>query len=107
MTGLSDLRIDLNMLTGTLSTAIGLLPNMTVLSVYDNLMTGTLPSELGQLNWMSAMSLYGNSFTGSLNDTVCGLSELSILETDCDEVDCPCCTLCCYGEPYECEDTEV
>ena len=107
MTGLSDLRIDLNMLTGTLSTAIGLLPNMTVLSVYDNLMTGTLPSELGQLNWMSAMSIYGNSFTGSLNDTVCGLSELSILETDCDEVDCPCCTLCCYGEPYECEDTEV
>ena len=107
MTGLSDLRIDLNMLTGTLSTAIGLLPNMTVLSVYDNLMTGTLPSELGQLSSLNTIYLDGNSFTGSLNDTVCGLSELSILAADCEEVDCPCCTVCCYDERYECEEYEV
>jgi hypothetical protein len=107
MTSLEDLRIDLNMLTGTLSTAIGLLPNMTVLSVYDNLMTGTLPSELGQLSSLNTIYLDGNSFTGSLNDTVCGLSELSILAADCEEVDCPCCTVCCYDERYECEEYEV
>ena len=107
MTGLGDVRIDFNMLTGTLSTAIGLLSNMTVFSVFDNRMTGTLPLELGQLVSLNAMSLYGNSFTGSVNDTVCQLSEVIILEMDCDEVDCPCCSLCCYGDPYECEDNEM
>jgi hypothetical protein len=98
MTALEDVRLYVNMLTGTLSTSIGLLSNMTIFAVYDNLMTGSLPTELGQLGSLTAMSLNGNSFTGSLNDTVCLLSGWSILEADCAEVDCPCCTTCCYGE---------
>ena len=102
---LEDIRLYTNLLTGTLSTSIGLLSNMTIFAVYDNLMTGSLPSELGQLSSLAAMSLNGNSFTGSLNDTVCLLEEWSILEVDCEEVDCPCCTTCCYGEK-ECDRSE-
>ena len=103
MTLLDDLRLSSNMLTGTLSTSIGL-SNMTYFEVDDNRMTGSLPSELGQLRLVEGIYINGNSFTGSLNDTVCVVSGLVELHADCDEVDCPCCTFCCYdnGNDSEC-----
>ena len=102
MSELDDLRLFANLLTGTLSTAIGQLPNMTIFGVMLNLMTGSLPSELGQLSSIYAISLYSNSFSGSLNDTICLLSGLYLVEADCEEVECPCCTKCCIDEINAC-----
>jgi hypothetical protein len=104
MPDLEDIRLFSNMLTGTLSTSIGLLSDLTVFGIMLNQMTGSLPSELGQLSSLYAISVFGNSFTGSFNDTICLLSGLYLVEADCEEVECPCCTTCCVDEVNGCYD---
>ena len=114
MPGLTIVALSGNMLTGTLPGIFGSLVNLTYLDVSDNLLTGTVPSvELSQSTSLEILSLAFNSMlTGSM-EPVCGAAAvaaaeaavptLEILEADCDQVDCPCCTTCCYEE--QCEST--
>ena len=116
MPGLTIVALSGNRLTGTLPGIFGSLVNLTYLDVSDNLLTGTVPSvELSQSTSLEILSLAFNSrLTGSM-EQVCGgegavaaeaaVPTLEILEADCDQVDCPCCTTCCYEE--QCESTST
>jgi len=104
MPALLYVSIDNNQLTGTFPTTFGKLAALADLELHGNLLTGTIPSELGHLSSLKRLSIHRNGFTGSVNDTLCNLngSDYDLLETDCDEVACSCCTWCCYGIGIDC-----
>jgi Leucine-rich repeat (LRR) protein len=98
-----------NLFTGTLPGTFGIMVNLTYLDVSKNLLTGTVPSaDLSQSTSLEELSLSFNSLTGSMDEICSGSSasaaSLGILEADCGEVVCPCCTTCCYEE--QCESTK-
>jgi len=99
---LSTLYLAFNTLMGTIPTTFGQLQKLASLAVAGNALTGEVPSELGQISSLSVVWFNQNRLTGSVNKTFCGRSGMTILAGDCDEVDCPCCTMCCYGNQDEC-----
>jgi len=111
-------------LTGTIPTQI-MLPNLEYLSLLNNSLTGTIPTEFGLakslkrafldnnyftvtvpmqlllLPLLENVTLHNNSLTGAIDfDGSCPSFELS---ADCGEVQCDCCTLCCFNNSVECE----
>jgi hypothetical protein len=98
---LQILSMSTNRITGTLPTNIGLLSDLRFLGV-STAMTGALPTELGLLSSLQEAELHRTSFTGSVNETLCNISSLSVLWADCEEVECPCCTYCCFDDPFDC-----
>ena len=105
MPALQQIRVYENSLTGTLPTSLGLLSDLIFFNAFQNQMTGTVPTELGQLPTLEAMNIQMNSFSGSVNETLCTLPRISYMVADCDEVDCPCCTNCCFNNAMgQCED---
>jgi len=109
---LRNLSLNKNFLTGPIPTTFGNLDNILSIRLQDNLLTGTIPSELGQLSTLTELTLGFNSFNlteSSIenNETICdffleGGSQFTVLQVDCDELDCPCCTSCCYpNQPNE------
>jgi len=100
LTNLEDLYLYYNSLTGSIPSELGLLTNLQSLYLDGNSLTGSIPSELGLLNNLEGLGLYRNSLTGTLPNEVCALrndnvGNLGSLSADCEEVTCPCCTLCC------------
>lgn len=99
------LQVDLreNALTGTIPSSWATsMPHLQVVSISTNLLTGTIPSELGRIASLTNVSFWGNSLTGSV-DFFCEGNELEVLEADCQEVECSCCTTCCYDDKAMCE----
>jgi len=78
------------------------MPNLQYLSIERNSFTGTLPADLGNIIPLDNFNFYGNSFTGSVDQFFCGGFRWELLSADCDEVECPCCTYCCYDGEDEC-----
>ena len=103
--GSSMVYIDLNenALTGTIpgnwSTEM---PNLRYLVLHVNQLTGTIPSDLSLIDPLRGFKFYGNDLTGSVDEFFCGGFVWEALEADCQEVDCPCCTKCCYDDSIEC-----
>ena len=111
MSSIREIRVFENALTGTLPTTMGLLSNLTLFSTYSNQLTGTVPTELGLLRSLQVVDIRMNSLTGSVNETLCSSTlapELVLavmVEADCDEVECPCCTVCCFNNAMgSCDD---
>ena len=90
-----------NRFTGTLPTSVGQLSKLSYFHTYNNLLTGMVPSELSQMTALSSVYFTTNSFTGSVEESLCG-RKWSNLGFDCAEVDCSCCTLCCYDNQTQC-----
>jgi hypothetical protein len=90
-----------NRFTGTLPTSVGQLSKLSYFHTYNNLLTGMIPSELGQMTSLSSVYFDNNSFVGSVEESLCG-RQWSNLGFDCAEVDCSCCTLCCYDNQTQC-----
>lgn len=67
-----------------------------VLNLENNGLTGTLPQELGLLNELTLISLHGNQLDGDMPSDVCELfnQDLQELSVDCDLVTCTCGCLC-------------
>jgi len=112
MTNLRMLDLDGNLLSGTISTYFGTLPNLSVLMLNRNSLTGTIPSELSSIQALEVLLLDGNDLKGGTRE-ICDAKELSHFTSDCypsmeseagPEVKCPCCTLCCNDENLECND---
>jgi hypothetical protein len=126
--------LDDNQLNGTIPSSLGTLTTLTYLALTDNQLTGTIPSSLGTLTALTSLGLEINQLSGTIplslvaltalrslfvfsNRLVgtmpfCSLDQtLEILEADCAEVNCSCCTGCCpaaFGNIpvslYSCED---
>jgi len=96
MPNLGNLSISYNLLRGTIPTTFGQLQKLSSLEIPRNKLTGEIPSELGKIDVLSTVRFNGSRLTVSVNTTFCGRSNMISLIGDCDEVDCPCCTSCCY-----------
>lgn len=66
-------------LAGTLSSSIGHLSELRVLSLPFNAFSGDVPSEIGNLTFLEVLELQGNSFTGQLPSELGSLKFLRIL----------------------------
>jgi Leucine-rich repeat (LRR) protein len=102
-----------NLLAGSLPSSIGLLSQLGYLWIHNNLLTGTIPTELGQLSDLVWLAMEDNVFTGTV-EPLCApleehfiLSEYFILSADCEEIDCPCCTKCCYDNKLNCDEVAL
>lgn len=76
MTGLEELNISNNQLTGAIQSQIGQLKKLKVLNARNNVMTG-VPAEVGQLINLQILDLSNNQLTGLPNE----LGNLKNLQT--------------------------
>jgi Leucine rich repeat len=117
-TSLRQLSLFENKLISTLSSHVGQLTRLELLDIGTNQLTGPLPSTLGQLTRLAGLSVVGNSFTGTLPQELSNAKSLQYLYvdsndlraplptdicllnleefwSDCEEIQCVCCTSCC------------
>jgi Leucine-rich repeat (LRR) protein len=127
LTNLKRLSLFENNLLSTIPSLIGQLTRLELLDVGSNQMTGTIPSTIGQLGRLAGLSVYGNLFTGTLPVEIADLQSLQLLYadsndfraplptdicllnldefwSDCEEIQCVCCTTCC-SEGFGCYET--
>ncbi|KAJ0802073.1 putative protein kinase RLK-Pelle-LRR-XI-1 family [Helianthus annuus] len=67
---------------GSIPEQIGLLSNLTHLSLYDNRLTGNLPVSLTNLTRLDYLDLGGNNFSGKIPDSFTNLIRLKTLYLD-------------------------
>jgi Leucine-rich repeat (LRR) protein len=79
-TGLQELNLQHNSLTGTISDDLALASSLTLLNLGFNKLRGTLPPALSSLTQLKAMHLNQNEFSGKIPRTLGGLSSLSLLD---------------------------
>ena len=65
LTDLTDMSLRDNKLTGTIPNEIGLLSGLTVLGLGGNHLSGTIPTEIGLLTRLAVLYPYKNQFTGT------------------------------------------
>ena len=76
LTRLEHLRLDLNGLKGTIPSTLGSLTNLTSLYLSNNLLTGTIPPELGNLTHLEGLNLERNRLWGKLPRKLTALTHL-------------------------------
>ena len=96
---LKVLNLGSNDFYGTLPSEIGLLTQLTGLSVFDNSLTGQLPQEISNLSLLELLYVDSNQFaaTSSFPSQICELRPTPLKEfwADCEKIECSCCTTCC------------
>lgn len=104
LTALEDVGLADNALYSSLPTEIGKLSSLSMLRLNRNDLTGSIPSETLSLTNLEAMQgarFQDNQLTGSV--PFCDMAGrstsgiLCLLIADCLEVDCACCTQCCWN----------
>lgn len=74
--GLRSLKLGMNAFTGTLSSSVGNLQNLTDLVLENNQLAGPLPLLLGRLTGLERLSLAANQFTGTIRDFYANFNSL-------------------------------
>ena len=136
MTLLQELSLKSSSLIETIPTWLGELMYLLFLDLGENSLTGQIPQELGNLTELTVLILNSNSLTGELGlggltylevlliddnsitgntDEMC-VNDLVHFVSDCGgedflfdsviELNCTCCTLCCYDTDTTCNDDE-
>ena len=93
LTQLTSLSLSRNRLTGTIPSTLGNLVQLTTLWLHTNQLIGTIPSALGNLTLLSHLFLDGNArLAGTIPSTLCSNSGIEIY-VDCrtQNVECSCC----------------
>jgi hypothetical protein len=103
-TNLVVLDLHSNAFTGPLPIELAALDKLQVVRLEDNLLQGTIPSAFGNWTAMNRTYLDHNDFSGTIPESICDL-HLFGLVTDCNELECSCCTRCCQGD--ECKWTGI
>ena len=126
-TSLKQLTLYDNNLFSTIPASLGSLNRLEVLDLGSNDLSGTVPSTFGQLSRLVGLSVFGNFLTGSLPTELSnlaalellyvdsndlgpplpgGICELNLVEfwSDCEEIQCLCCTTCC-SDDFGCYET--
>lgn len=77
---------------------LGLLTDLTYLSLWNNQLSGTIPSSLVALTALTELYLNKNQLVGTMPFCDSNDSDHQVvfeeLDADCAKVDCPCCTNC-------------
>ena len=97
LTKVHTLDLSLTNIGGTIPSELGLMSSLEFLALGSTSFNGTIPTELGNLAKLVQLKVEQTSFTGSMPPGVCALApDLIVIKADCDEIDCPCCTVCCF-----------
>ena len=98
LTKVQTLDLSLTDLEGTIPSEFGLMSSLEILGLGSTFINGTVPTELGDLAELVQITLEHTSLTGSMPPGVCDRApEATVIKADCDEIDCPCCTVCCFN----------
>lgn len=118
---LSELSLFGNQLTGSIPSQLGLMTSLSSLDLGSNLLTGAIPSQLVALTALVNLCLNANRLTGTIPSHLASTTSLALLDVrtndlngtmpicdndarqiltlaDCEEVACPCCTVCFVPE---------
>jgi len=135
MTGLRELSMKQNSLTGEIPAYLGGMTELQVLDLDFNKLNGTIPEELGQLFQVDTLMLNRNFLTGTIPTSFFGLIDLDVLlldgneltgdativcnnpavnttafSADCGgetpEISCSCCTICCQDSDPDCNNLD-
>jgi hypothetical protein len=103
LTRLTRLVLPSNHLTGRIPSSLAALTALNELALNDNRLTGIIPSSLLSLTALTKLYLYNNQLSGAVPfcDGSIEKGIFTSLETDCNEVACPCCTACCPGGGWD------
>lgn len=71
---ISTLRMYSNSLRGTIPSEIGMLPSLYTWDMYSNALVGTIPSEIGLATSLHSINLLRNYLTGTIPTTIAGLA---------------------------------
>ena len=126
LTKLELLDLDWNHISGTIPTELGLLTNLKYLMLNRNLLSGTVPTEVTYLPKLKILMLDTNDLVDTIlvgDEEACdaattngsdkSLGRIEHLIADCgktqekqetleQEVECPCCTSCCWDSAPRC-----
>jgi hypothetical protein len=91
---LNVLDLGSNRLTSSIPSTIDKLSKLVGLSLFDNMLTGTVPSMLANLQSLEMLYIDSNNFDGPLSTGIC-LLNLEEFWSDCEAIQCACCTKCC------------
>jgi hypothetical protein len=94
---LNVLDLGSNRLTSSIPSTIDKLSKLVGLSVFDNMLTGTVPSMLANLQSLEMLYIDSNNFEGPLSTGIC-LLNLENFWSDCEAIQCTCCTKCCSND---------
>jgi len=81
-------------LSGTIPQQFSRLENLEYLALDWNYLSGEVPSELGSLVNLQTLILARNQLVGQVPEGLCKRG-MNFMAADCEEVDSPCCDLCC------------
>ncbi len=86
----SSVRLDHNLISGTIPPEIGRLTAVSQLALDNNRLSGTLPAELGRLTGLRDLLLTGNQISGTVPDALHELLDKdATLEMEvCDAIEC-------------------
>lgn len=97
LTDLTMLDLSFNRLAATIPSSIGeFLTALKHLDLSSNELAGAIPTSLGELSALTFLRLPNNSLTGTM--PFCNRDNtrsFRVLEADCKELECPCCTNNC------------
>ncbi|GFP83470.1 uncharacterized protein at4g06744 [Phtheirospermum japonicum] len=79
LSGLTEILLLNNLLTGCLPYELGLLKDAVVFDAGNNNLTGPLPFSLGCLQNLEVLNLAGNMLYGNIPEIICGLGKLANL----------------------------
>ena len=94
---LNVLDLGSNRLTSSIPSTIDKLSKLVGLSVFDNMLTGIVPSVLASLQSLEMLYIDSNNFEGPLSTGIC-LLNLDEFWSDCEAIQCTCCTKCCSSD---------
>ena len=114
LTSLQNLFLSNNQLSSNIPSEMGSLVDLQILELNRNPITGSIPAELSNLVELRHADF---SFTDLTEgpENLCSLERLTVYSADCysrqmpkieQEVDCPCCTLCCSEHVDACFENE-
>ena len=100
---ISEISMSSNRLRGSIPVAIGNLPNLEAIYLFDNELTGTIPNEIGLLKGLKKLILWNNQLSGTIPSGIGELSNLTELVLSQNQLSGPLppsiCNLSMLGRP--------
>jgi hypothetical protein len=94
-TNLRTIDLALTNIEGTIPTELGNLVALEFISLGSTRVSGTIPSEMGNLPLLTGIKIAQTDLEGEMPAGICNRNLADEIKADCQEVDCPCCTVCC------------
>mmetsp|Transcript_27095 Transcript_27095/g.41575 ORF Transcript_27095/g.41575 Transcript_27095/m.41575 type:complete len:99 (+) Transcript_27095:298-594(+) len=95
-----ELRLDVNTLSGSLTSRLGSLEALEIMRLEYNRLVGTVPEEFGKLKQIEELNIEGNQLLGSVPSELCKLRAQRVFDFQAvcyggnTALECACCDEC-------------